>query len=110
MNPAPIIDDGDLLAYVDGGLDASRHALIERLSAQTPELARKIARLRASQRLPYRAALAGALTPVPPSLAAMVGTSGGPLHHSVGHPAGRSRRGRRAAATSIRAARVAVNL
>lgn len=72
MNPAPTFDDGDLLAYVDGGLDAPRRALIERASAQTPELARKIARLRASQHLPYREALAGAPLPVPPGLAAMV--------------------------------------
>lgn len=65
-------DDTLLMAYVDGELPPSRRAEIEQAIAGSPELAHRVALLRASV-LPYQAAYARRpVPPVPASLAAFV--------------------------------------
>jgi anti-sigma factor RsiW len=66
-------DDTLLMAYVDGELPPSRHTEIERAVATSDELATRVAHLRASAALPYRAAFAQqSLPPVPDSLSHFV--------------------------------------
>lgn len=67
------IDDGDLLVYVDGGLAEPMRAIIERELRVTPEVARKVAWLRASRFLPYQDAFEQEpMAPVPAGLVAAV--------------------------------------
>jgi anti-sigma factor RsiW len=67
------IDETDLLAYADGDLSLERMAEVEAAVARSPDLAARLAAVRASV-LPYRAAYeAQPLPPLPASLSARVG-------------------------------------
>ena len=67
------LDDTLLMAYVDGELPAARLADIDQAIKTSPELAERVALLRASV-LPYQAAFSSApAVPVPASLVAFVG-------------------------------------
>ncbi|MBV8404949.1 MAG: anti-sigma factor [Gammaproteobacteria bacterium] len=66
------IDESDLLAYADGSLSSERMAEIEAAVARSPELAARLAAMRASA-LPYRAAYeAQPAPPLPARLTARV--------------------------------------
>jgi anti-sigma factor RsiW len=75
-------DDTLLMAYVDGELPPSRHTEVERAVEASDELAARVAELRASAALPYRAAFARQpMPPVPDSLTRFVAElarNGGP--------------------------------
>ena len=79
-------DDTLLMAYVDGELPPSRHTEVERAVEASVELAARVADLRASAALPYRAAFAGQpMPPVPESLTRFVADlarNGTPTVHS----------------------------
>jgi anti-sigma factor RsiW len=66
-------DDTLLMAYVDGELPPSRHTEVEHAVEASDELAARVADLRASAALPYRAAFAQQpMPPVPDSLTRFV--------------------------------------
>jgi anti-sigma factor RsiW len=70
--PAVSIDDTVLLAYVDGQLTPERRSEVEAAATASPDLAARLAAMRASV-LPYAAAFARqALPPIPESLARQV--------------------------------------